>query len=734
MLGVPVAILPSPCPRWRLFLFTETVVVAVLIAVGAAVLLPAAPASAAPIAAVVGTDPVALNQPADPFLGKVTPAPDADIAGMYSPQVAWPLVAIHAALLPSGHVVTYGAPIGVNAQGGLAFADWNPARGTGPGAHDHVPSMHGYDSFCNALELLPDGRVLMVGGNSTTASMIYDPVTGAQTMGSTLAHQRWYASVLRLPDDRMLVLGGGDYYNTLAYQKPNDNTGVATVPEIGTGTGAWTQLTGADSALAFGARDNRWWYPRAYVAPDGQVFGVSFDQMWRLDPNGTGSVQSVGVLPDPIGVSGSSVMYEPGRILFAGGGQRFNETTEVATAAATIVDINATTPVVTATNPMRRSRNWLNLTALANGEVLANGGTAVGTLGGAANSRYQAEIWNPQTGQWRDASTAQRIRTYHSVSLLLPGGSVLTAGGGLPGPENNLNAEIYYPPHLFTRSADGSVGWADRPEIRTLRGTVAHGAELTLGMADDRPVAAASLIKLGSVTHSYNTDQRRVPLAVSQTGTSVNVTLPTSHNVLPPGSYLLQAVDADGVPTPSQIITVHRDGSPGTVTLHEPDESPVGTPGGTVEPGIVPLTSGNPVSLEPVNFYGYRVRHYYFAARLDAIGRGSTPLARADASFIVRPGLADPDCRSFESVNYPGYYLRHQGFAVYLRAANGTSLFAADATFCPTTGLTGQYTSLRSYNYPGRYLRHRGYRLYIDPFDGSDLTRRDATFAVRPSL
>lgn len=683
----------------------------------------------------VGAAPVALNQPADPFLGKVRPSATADVTGMYAPQVAWPLIGLHMALLPNGHVLSYGSPLGVARQGGLAYDDWNPALGTGPGAHEQTASMHHYDSFCNALQVLPDGRVLMVGGNSTTSTMVFDPATGEQSMGAALARQRWYASMLRLPDDRMLVLGGADYYNTTAYRNPADNSGVATVPEIGTGTGAWTRLTGADSAVAFGARDNRWWYPRAYVAPDGTVFGVSHEQMWRLDAGGAGSLTPLGTLPTPIGVSGSSVMYAPGRILFAGGGQRFNETDEVATNAATIVDINPARPAVSRAAPMRSARNWLNLTVLPNGEVFANGGTKVGTRAGTANSVYRSEIWNPTTGRWRSGATAQRIRTYHSTSLLLPGGSVLTAGGGVPGPEDNLNAEIYYPPYLFTRQADGSVGWASRPQIRTIAGSLAYGARFTLGLGDSRRLASLSLIRAGSVTHSYNSDQRRVPLSFTQRGNTVTATMPANANLLPPGSYLLSGVDRNGVPTPAQLVTVKRDGSAGTVTVYDTDQAPApGETGGVSEPGIVALTPGTAVGLEPTNFYGYRVRHYAFAARIDPIGRTSGALARADSSFTVRRGLADASCVSFESVNYPGRFLRHRNFAVHLHRNDGTALFGADATFCPVTGLTGQYSSFRSYNYPSRYLRHRDFRLYLDAFDATDLTRRDATFAVRPAL
>ena len=94
---------------------------------------------------------------------------------------------------------------------------------------------------------------------------------------------------------------------------------------------------------------------------------------------------------------------------------------------------------------MTFKRNWLNLTVMADGQVLANGGTANGTDGGAANSAYQVEIWDPATGQWRRGARAARIRTYHSTSVLMQSGAVFTGGGGVPGPEDNLNAELYVP-------------------------------------------------------------------------------------------------------------------------------------------------------------------------------------------------------------------------------------------------------------------------------------------------
>ena len=50
-------------------------------------------------------------------------------------------------------------------------------------------------------------------------------------------------------------------------------------------------------------------------------------------------------------------------------------------------------------------------------------------------------------------------------------------------------------------------------------------------------------------------------------------------------------------------------------------------------------------------------------------------MLKADATFVVRRGLAEPSCYSFESRNHPGQYLRHAAFRVRLAASDGTDLF-----------------------------------------------------------
>ncbi|MXG88548.1 AbfB domain-containing protein [Nocardioides flavescens] len=682
----------------------------------------------------VSATPRALVQPPDPFLGTMKPSADAATAGMFSPQVAWPLIPVHAALLPNGHLVTYGTPLDRPEQGGLVYDDWSPADGASRASHQQTPSMETYNSFCNGLQPLSDGRILMIGGNSTTATMLFDPDTSSEAMGPQLTTQRWYATILRRPDDRVLVLGGGDYYNTEAYRNPDNNAGVALTPEIGTGEGAWTQLTGAASTVAFGARRNRWWYPRVYNAPDGTVFGMSDDQMWSLSDTGTGSVRSLGTLPFTPGVSGSSAMYAPGKILVAGGGQAMNTQAVTATGAACTVDITGTTPKVATTAAMALKRNWVNLTVLGNGEVLASGGTVNGTDGGAANSSYQVEIWNPTKGTWRRGASAVRIRTYHSTALLMQSGAVFTGGGGVPGPEDNLNAELYYPPHLFTKGSDGVTRWASRVQLTSVAGSLVYGGTLTLGLSDARTIASVALVKLGNVTHSVNADQRRVPLTFSQRSQSLTVTLPKDKLALPPGSYALVAVDSAGVPSPAQTLTLRQNGQPGTVTVYPPAVAAGGGTATGTDPGVVPLASGTAVSLVPINYPGHKVRHYDFDLYLEPASTTSSPWLRADASFVTRPGLAGQGV-SLESVNYPGYYLRATaGGAARVVQRDGTAAFAQAATYVAVTGLSGQGTSLRLLSDRTAYLRHRNFRLYAEKFDGSDLGRADSTFRVTSAL
>ncbi|MEV7084744.1 glycoside hydrolase family 43 protein [Streptomyces sp. NPDC093085] len=130
--------------------------------------------------------------------------------------------------------------------------------------------------------------------------------------------------------------------------------------------------------------------------------------------------------------------------------------------------------------------------------------------------------------------------------------------------------------------------------------------------------------------------------------------------------------------------------------------------------------------LKSYNYPARYVRHSNNVGRIDTYPFDPY----ADSQWQLVPGLADGSGVSFRSVNYPARYLRHYNYQLQLDANDGTSTFAADATFYRTAGLADSgWASFRSYNNPTRYLRHSDYVLRIDPVS-STVDQQDATFRV----
>ncbi|MHC3473092.1 glycoside hydrolase family 43 protein [Streptomyces sp. 7R007] len=130
--------------------------------------------------------------------------------------------------------------------------------------------------------------------------------------------------------------------------------------------------------------------------------------------------------------------------------------------------------------------------------------------------------------------------------------------------------------------------------------------------------------------------------------------------------------------------------------------------------------------LKSYNHPARYVRHSDFVGRIDEYPIDPYP----DSEWKLVPGLADSSGVSFQSVNYPTRYLRHYDYQLRLDVNDGTSTFAADATFYRTAGLAqSTWSSFRSYNYPTRYIRHFDYVLRIDPVSTAT-DRQDATFHV----
>jgi hypothetical protein len=432
-------------------------------------------------------------------------------------------VAIHAHLLPTGHVMSWG----------IADANpvvWNPQDGAFTSVARPV------DLFCSGHALLPDGRLLVSGGHASNdhgllATVFYDPATRGWTSGPRMRNGRWYPTTTTLANGDVLTVSGGD---TLGQRN--------LIPEVyQQATNSWRELSSASLYLPY--------YPFLFVAPDARVFAAGPSQgTYFLTPAGTGSWAGGPRSHYGDRDYGSAVMYDAGKIVMMGGGGP--------TASTEVIDLNAGAGAAWRTvAPMSVPRRQLTATLLADGQVLVTGGTNAGGFNAAPTSAavLAAEVWNPATEQWRTLARMAHYRLYHSTALLLPDGRVLVAGSGQPaagGLTDNRTAELFSPPYLF--NPDGTE--ATRPTIGNAPTTVGYGQSFRVATPEAASIGAVHLIRLGSVTHAFDMNQRMNRLAFTAGATTLAVVAPERAALAPPGHYMLFLIDRRGVPSVARIV------------------------------------------------------------------------------------------------------------------------------------------------------------------------------------
>ncbi len=461
------------------------------------------------------------------------------VVGSWGPLVDWPVVGVHAALLPDGTVLAYDS-VGDHAT--ETYPDQTFSRATvwdpDTGKQTSVNVDTGYNVFCSGAAHLVDGTLFVAGGtkdqqlHGIVQTHLFDHRTQAWSLGPEMAAGRWYPTVTPLADGETLVTEGG----------PD-------IPEVRTTAGTLRALGGASLNLPL--------YPWIDVGPDGRAFYSGPDQTLRsLDTSGAGAWAGYGQR-DPTDRSyGGHALYDVGKILVAGGGGSH--------ADAVVIDINGAAPQVSATAPMAFGRRQHNLTVLADGSVLATGGNSSGAafVDLAANV-YAAERWDPTTGRWTTLAAETAPRQYHSTALLLPDGRVLSAGGGVCSECDAVgylakNAQVFTPPYLY--AADGRL--ASRPTVTGAPSRAGYGGTLRISTPDAASILKVALVRLGAVTHSVNMEQRYVPLQFSPRSGGLRAIVPATAGVAPPGVYMLFLVDAAGVPSVARMVTLD-DGSHG---------------------------------------------------------------------------------------------------------------------------------------------------------------------------
>jgi len=447
--------------------------------------------------------------------------------GQWSAPITWPAVAINSVLLPNGKVLTYGRNLHVPSL-------WTPSN---PTSFTDLPRPA--DFFCSGHALLRDGKLLVTGGHSgrdnfgIKVAYIFDYRTNAWTQAANMRNGRWYPTSTTLPNGQVLTISGGDTAGALN-----------TLPEVyQPGTDTWRSLTSAVKSIPY--------YPMMFVVPDGRVYYAGPEQATAfLNPNNKGSWAAGPTSHCCYRDYGSAVMYDAGKILLVGGGNTPTNTVEQIdlTASATWNFVGS----------MAVARRQHNVTLLADGTVLATGGTnAIGfNTAPTTSAVLTAELWNPAAPSlWKPLATMTHHRLYHSEALLLPDARVLSVGSGQPaatGLTDDYTAEIFSPPYLFT--SDGTP--AVRPVISSAPSNVTYGQAFTVKTTSAATISKVTWIRLSAVTHSFNQGQRMNVLSFTTGTGQITVTAPASRNLSPQGHYMLFIVDSNGVPSVAKIVKI----------------------------------------------------------------------------------------------------------------------------------------------------------------------------------
>lgn len=468
------------------------------------------------------------------------PTPDAtgstEPMGRWSEVFPWPQVAIHLHLLPNGKVMSWQSESDAedHAPGRLANTRAyvvDIPDGGAPQNPVFVPNTQS-NLFCGGHTFLPDGRLFVTGGDFGGAvgipdTNIFDYRNNTWQRVGDMNAGRWYPSTMTLANGDVLTVSG------LIDLERGHNL----IPQVWNPVSGWRDLSGASRYVEL--------YSPLHLAPNGKVFMSGSDvQTMYLDTSGTGKWSEVAYHNHEIWRDyAPSVIYDNGKVIVMGGGDPPVNTVET-------IDLNEAAPKWKWGKPMALARRHHNATIMADGKILVTGGTSSDGFNDATKAALAAESWDPKTGEWSTMASMKIPRVYHSTALLLPDGRVLSTGGGQPAPVNgvnNLDAEIYSPPYLFN---------GPRPVIASAPATVRYGQRFTVETPDAANVVKATWIRLSSVTHTFNMNQRINHLPVQTTTGGLSIVAPSDPNLTPPGHYMLFLINAKGVPSVAKIVQI----------------------------------------------------------------------------------------------------------------------------------------------------------------------------------
>lgn len=424
------------------------------------------------------------------------------------------------------------------------------------------------DTWCSSGQFLSDGTLLQTGGDLDGNKKIrkFVPCSSEELCdwneleGEELKEGRWYATNQILPDGRVIIVGGRGVHSVEYYPpSPSDPIPLPFLSQTG------------DLQM-----DNL--YPYVHLLPNGHLFIFANTESILYDYKANEIIKNYPPLeggPRNYPSAGSSAMlaltpeddYSKGEVVVCGGA-RFGAYLQRVPLAA-----NGSCGRMVATDPepswaiedMPFVRIMGDMVMLPTGDVLIINGAQAGSQGFELASQpcLNPVLYQPSGApnlKFMTLTPSQVPRMYHSTAVLLPDGRILVAGSNPhyyyvydePFP-TELRVEAFSPEYLGPDRANL------RPSITKSLDVVTYGSDFSIVISVELPVVGIVEVNMASApfaTHSFSQGQRLVKLKVSsaipdgagESTYTITATAPPNAIVAPPSYYMVFAVN-QGVPS-----------------------------------------------------------------------------------------------------------------------------------------------------------------------------------------
>ncbi len=445
--------------------------------------------------------------------------------------------------------------------------------------------------FCAGHCLLPDGRLLVAGGQSTVHNKVtgilsffglvqiftkgadhdinifdpeenkWNPETVDSKPVAKMPKARWYPTCITLPDGKALIVSGISSQAHYAFLKRlgcfafiNEDYEIFD-PE--------TNILSPPEPFLKGIRA----YPFLQVLPGGTllVHYGNTTKLWNIDEkkfsskefttelkgtrtyNGMGSCVLLPILSNDKTV----------QVLLVGGSTSLTPNKETpATNQSEIFEFNPDTPNE---SKWRKTKHPTNIPRFMSDSVLLPDGTVLVTNGageGISDHNHCAikvvELFDPKTETWKMVDTIRRDRLYHGTAILLPDGTVAVAGStghDWPPSNNEKNLEIVTPPYLKNNPTRLTI---------TCPASISYDSSFQITADNVDNIKNISLIRVSSTTHNNNMDQRCLFLDIlEKSDNTIKLQSPKNGTWAPPGYYMLFAVDKKGIPSIGEFVKLN---------------------------------------------------------------------------------------------------------------------------------------------------------------------------------